>query len=450
MAADHDPGALVSWQGRLGDEGDPPALDPSEEPPETASERAEEWAPEPGRDMAPAVGKRGGPAPWQPAADGAGVALAGEGYAATRWSYLYKTRDTAYAADSVAPGTVAEANRRMRSESAVPEPRGPFIKGPVWTWEVPLYFWVGGIASGAGFVALACDLAGDGESAAVARKVALGAVAPAPLLLIADLGRPERFLNMLRIFKPRSPMNMGAWCLVAFSGTLTAAVAADLLERDREARALGGATAFLGGYLGSYTGVLLASTAVPLWARSRLFLGPIFVSTATATGAAAVRLVLVTRGLPTGHPTRRALGVVETAAIACELVLSAVNERRVGSAGDALRKGGSGALIRGAKAAVLLGLGMRMVGRRPGGRLYADLASGLYLAGGLLFRFGWVYAGKASAADHASVVALARSGPGARAEETVARKPVLIPGRRAWGEALRRISLAVEGVLRGD
>src|SRR3954454_7369154 len=160
------------------------------------------------------------------------------------------------------------------------------MKAPVWTWEVPLYFWFGGMAAGASFVGLACDIAGDEHSARIARRVALGALLPSPPLLIKDLGRPELFYNMLRIFKPRSPMSMGSWCLTVFGGLVSAAVGADLLGRPRVARGLGAANAVVGGYLGSYTGVLLASTAVPLWARSRLFLGPIFVSTATATGAA--------------------------------------------------------------------------------------------------------------------------------------------------------------------
>ena len=145
---------------------------------------------------------------------------------------------------------------------------------------MPLYFWVGGMASGAAGVALAADLAGDEWSASVARKVALAVVLPAPALLIGDLGRPGRFLNMLRIFKPRSPMNLGAWCLVSFTAVGAGAVGADLLGRRRTARGLGAVNALLGGYLGSYTGVLLAATAVPVWARSRIFLGPIFVSTA--------------------------------------------------------------------------------------------------------------------------------------------------------------------------
>ena len=96
---------------------------------------------------------------------------------------------------------------------------------------------------------------------------AMAAVLPAPVLLIADLGRPGRFLNMLRIFKPRSPMNVGAWCLTAFSGAGAGAVAADLVGAPRTGRALGAAQALLGSYLGSYTGVLLATTAVMLAAR---------------------------------------------------------------------------------------------------------------------------------------------------------------------------------------
>ena len=91
---------------------------------------------------------------------------------------------------SPSPGQVAAANRRMRS-GPVPEVQGPFINAPVWTWEIPLYFWFGGIAAGSAFVALACDLEGDERSARIARHVALGAVAPAPLLLIGDLGRPS-------------------------------------------------------------------------------------------------------------------------------------------------------------------------------------------------------------------------------------------------------------------
>ena len=137
------------------------------------------------------------------------------------------------------------------------------MKAPVWTWEVPLYFWTGGIASGSAFVALACDLAGDHRSARIARLVSLGALAP--VAAAADPGPrpPGALLNMLRVVKTRSPMSMGAWALTLFGNLIAGAVGADLLGRERTARALGGATAVVGGYLGSYTGVLLAEHRRP-------------------------------------------------------------------------------------------------------------------------------------------------------------------------------------------
>lgn len=360
------------------------------------------------RDTTPAVGTPGGPAAWRRAVEGAGVALHRRGWADGRWSFLYG-RDTTYAGTS-RPGIdalVQEANRTGRGGDAEDvEVQGPVIKAPVWTWEVPLYFWFGGIAAGSSFVALACDLDGDHASAATARKVALGALVPCPPLLIADLGRPERFHHMLRIVKPRSPMSMGAWCLTLFGNLAAAAVGADLLGRRRAARALGGANAVVGGYLGSYTGVLLAATAVPVWARSRLFLGPIFVSTAAATGAAATRLTLVAGGLPREHPTRIALGRVETGAMLGELVLSEVNERRLGELGEGLRRGQPGRFFRAAKWLVRGGLVLRVVPHRRG--WLHHVASLAYLVAGLCFRFAWVKAGPPSARDDEAVARMAR------------------------------------------
>jgi formate-dependent nitrite reductase membrane component NrfD len=387
----------------------PPDVAPHEEPPVTTAGRGTAWVADHDsetRDMRPATGKRGGPAVWRRARADAHVTLARPHWGDMRWSFLF--RRTNYAQAEPALGQVAEASRRMRSGSEPGPVHGPLIKAPVWTWEVPVYFWVGGIAAGSSFVALACDLAGDDKSAATARQVALGAVMPAPLLLIADLGRPGRFLNMLRIFKPRSPMNLGAWCLVAFSATGAAAVGADLIGRPRTARALGAGTAALGSYLGSYTGVLLASTAVPLWASSRLFLGPIFIATATATGAAATRLTLSARGLPHDHPTRRALSTIEAGAMLAELALSTINDRRLGRASDALGKGRPAVVFRGAKLATALGLALQAARGRIGTTRAQHAASACYLAGGLAFRFAWVEAGKASARDDEAVARTAR------------------------------------------
>jgi formate-dependent nitrite reductase membrane component NrfD len=359
------------------------------------------------RDTTPATGAGGGPARWRRAREGAKVAVHRGEWRDGAWSFLFG-RDTRYAAEHADLEGVRAAGRRQREGDPPAEVQTGMMKPPVWTWEVPLYFWLGGMAAGSSFVALACDLAGDERSAATARKVALVTVAPSPVLLILDLGRPARFFNMMRVFKPRSPMSMGAWCLIGFSNLAAASVAADLTGRRRQAKWVGGANAVLGGYLGSYTGVLLAATAVPVWARSRLFLGPIFVATGAATGAAACRLTLVARGLPVGHPTREALGRVETGAMAAELILSQVNDVRLGDLADALEHGKAGRWFSAGKWLVRAGLSLRLV-RGSAGPWSHHFASAFYLGAGLCFRYAWVEAGKVSARDDEAVARTARA-----------------------------------------
>jgi hypothetical protein len=386
----------------------PVQIDPAEEPPATARDRGERWvARQDERDLSPAVGSRGEPGRFRRFVDTAAVALANRGWGDARWSYLYKD-DTEYAATRPNAGELAAAAGRMRSGPPPDDVRGPVIKPPVWSWEVPLYFWFGGIAAGSSFAALGCDLAGDHRSAMIARRVSLGALVACPPLLISDLGRPLRFPFMLRIFKPRSPMSMGSWCLTTFGALGAGAVGADLLARPRAARRLGGGMALLGGYLGSYTGVLLATTAVPLWNRSRMLLGPLFVATATATGAAATRLVLSGSTPPGSHATRRALARVETGAMLAELALSAANRRRLGPLADQLRRETPGRMFRAAELAIFAGLALRLLGRRLGPAA-EHTTSGLYLGAGLAFRYAWVTAGGASAADDQAVARTARA-----------------------------------------
>lgn len=437
----------------------PPRITPEHEPPTDPGEREAHWTHDPAvRDTTPAVGTAGQPASWGRAQEGADVALARPEWGDAQWSYLFKG-DTVYAPTLPAEGQVPEAARAARAPDEIGTVQGPMIKPAVWTWEIPVYFWTGGIAAGASFVALACDLTGDPRSARVCRAVALGALAPSPALLIMDLGRPARFLNMLRIFKPRSPMNTGAWALSLFGALGSGAVAADLLGAPRAARGLGAANAVVGGYLGSYTGVLLASTAVPLWARSRLFLGPIFVATAAATGAAACRLTLVARGLPVGHPTREALGTVEMGAMAAELGLSLVNERRLGPTGDHLEHGRAGTLFKVAKCGVYGGLALRLVRRRLGPRAHHAASFG-YLAAGLCFRWAWIEAGRTSAGDHEQVARMARSefGQNDRVRELIHRRTGSLHRPRrdaraprgvasAYAETVRRASLLVERLV---
>jgi len=198
----------------------------------------------------------------------------------------------------------------------------PVLKAPVWRWEIIWYFFFGGLAAGCYVVASIASLFGSREDRVVARTgyyLSLLAVLPCPLLLTKDLGRPERFLHMLRMFKVKSPMSMGTWSLVGFSlfsGITTVIQAArdGILGRWWGPRVLAAlpqrlialpGTAF-GLFLGGYTGVLLTATSVPLWSRSKV-LGAVFISSAISTSSALISLVLrLTRApVPVLHKLER-------------------------------------------------------------------------------------------------------------------------------------------------
>jgi len=256
----------------------------------------------------------------------------------------------------------------------------PLLKPPVWTWEVPTYFFIGGAAGAASFLGVVAQITG-GEEALVrdARWIAAsGAVLSAPLL-IADLGRPERFLNMLRVFKPQSPMSVGVWTLTGFGGASTAAALVPF-KPVRDVAALGAAATGL--VMATYTGVLLGATAIPVWKEHVRLLPMHFGAYALASAASLLQL----RGHR--HPALNALAlgaaVFETAAaVALETGHDPVSAP--------LRDGRSGTLIRlGSLLSGPIPLFMRLMGSRKG----AAVAT---LAGSLITRFAWVEAGKASA-----------------------------------------------------
>src|SRR5213594_4317836 len=95
----------------------------------------------------------------------------------------------------------------------------PLLKQPSWTWEIPLYFFVGGAAGASAVVGAIANYTGaDRRLVRDARWIAAAGSIISPALLISDLGRPSRFLNMLRVFKPQSAMSVGVWTLLGFSG----------------------------------------------------------------------------------------------------------------------------------------------------------------------------------------------------------------------------------------
>lgn len=160
----------------------------------------------------------------------------------------------------------------------------PLLKEPVWEIDIPIYYYLGGAAGAALVLAAAAQFDGaPGLGPFVRRCQSIGIIgcSAGGALLIHDLGRPSRFLNMLRVFRPTSPMNMGAWIL---SGTAPLAIAARLLP-GAMSQAAGYGAGFLGLGLAGYTGVLLSNTAIPVYQNSRRLLPVLFLASAAATAA---------------------------------------------------------------------------------------------------------------------------------------------------------------------
>lgn len=271
----------------------------------------------------------------------------------------------------------------------------PLLKPPVWTWEVPAYLFVGGAAGAAAVIAAAARLSGDRDDlVGDARWIAAVGGALSPPLLIGDLGRPERFLNMLRVFKLQSPMSVGAWTLVAFSNAAAASAAADIWQRRTNGRVavrvIGNAAeafaAATGLVLSSYTGVLIGATAIPAWSENVKLL-PIHFA-ASGVGAAVSILELL------GHRDR-ALNVLGAGAAAVETLVGASLELRQSEALVPLKENRSGTITRvGGVLSGPLPLALRLLaGRSPSARKAAAIAT---ITGSLLTRVGWLSAGKSS------------------------------------------------------
>jgi Polysulphide reductase, NrfD len=262
----------------------------------------------------------------------------------------------------------------------------PLLKQPVWTWEVPLYFAVGGAAGVAAMIGVAAQLSGaDKRLVRDARRIAaIGANLSAPLL-IADLGRPERFLNMLRVFKPQSPMSVGAWILSAFGAGAMGAVI--LPGAFGDAAAIGSAVAGLG--MATYTGVLLGATSIPVWSKHVAML-PLHFG-ASATGSAVSLLQL------RGHDDR-ALNAIGIAAASFETVTGARIELSRDVESEPLRRGATGTLTRiGGVLSGPIPLLLRIFGGHS--KKTRRLAAASTIVGSVITRLAWVAAGRASARD---------------------------------------------------
>jgi hypothetical protein len=286
----------------------------------------------------------------------------------------------------------------------------PLLKPPLWTWEVPLYFFIGGVSGISACMAFAAQLfEKDPAMIRALLWMALIGAAICPALLISDLGRPSRFLNMLRVFKLKSAMSVGAWVLTASGGGAFLAVAGNELILHGLASpwvislrwaglSLG---AIAGLLLASYTAVLIGATAIPVWSQNRTILPVHFLTSGLGCSAGILELMgfLI--------PATQVLGFV---AAGIETALEVLFEVRRPPVNAPLHRGKTGMVFR--VAGMLEGPSALLVrvffGSVPWGRWTAAIC---FLAGALVSRYAWIAAGRASAKDPEALFQIQRKKP---------------------------------------
>jgi hypothetical protein len=270
----------------------------------------------------------------------------------------------------------------------------PVIKEPTWeALDIAGYLFLGGLAGASSTLAAGAQATGRPGLARPLKITALGAISASLVALVHDLGKPERFLHMLRVFKPTSPMSVGVWLLSAYAPAAGIAAASDVSGLLPGLGAAGTAgAALLGPGVASYTSVLIANTAVPAWHEPHRELPFVFVGSAAA---AASGLGLATAPVAQAGPARRLALIGATA----ELVASQLMERRVGSPIDeTFREGRAGTLLKASRALTVAGaIGAATVARRS--RIGAAASGAALLAASAATRFGIFEAGRASARD---------------------------------------------------
>ena len=290
----------------------------------------------------------------------------------------------------------------------------PPIKPAHWAWEIWLYFWFGGIGVGAHLASVAGQLLGWKDKAffRASRYTVLIAMILSPVLLVLDLGRPERFMNMLRILKLRSPMSTGSWALSVFgglSGPVAVRQAAEdgLLGRGTlsrlvkaliPARLLSILALPFALYVGAYTGLLLAATSISMWARNWFLMGPTFLASGISTGLSMLSFILhlgewgEKRTLQALHRAERIVLLIEAGLMAASLI-------RMGRWGKPLRTKKLAPLFFGGTilGGILTPLALLFGGKETRGK--SLLTSVLVLLGGLAFRYAMVEGGRMSSRD---------------------------------------------------
>lgn len=270
----------------------------------------------------------------------------------------------------------------------------PVLKEPVWIWAVPAYFYAGGVAGAAAVTGAAIQVAGRGSMRDLMKKcrvVAAAGTAVGTGLLIYDLGRPARFLNMLRVFRPTSVLNMGSWIL----GAATSSSAGSLLFASRPLGNLAGIVAGVAGLpLSGYTAVLLTDTAVPLWQATRRSLPSLFVASSLSSATSLLEATDLDNG-EFGVVNR--LGMIARVAELAAAVAVERDATRVERVGRVLKTGMPGTLWKASTALTLASFGVSLIGGRRRSLRVLDAILGTL--GGIALRFAVFEAGKQSARD---------------------------------------------------
>jgi hypothetical protein len=268
----------------------------------------------------------------------------------------------------------------------------PVLKEPVWEQEIPWYFFTGGLAGASSVLSMAARVAGNEKLARRSLYVGAAADAVSPVLLISDLGRPERFLNMLRVFKVTSPMSVGSWILGVSAGASATAAVLEAAGRLKPVKYLAEAVAAIsGGPLAVYTATLVSDTAVPVWHEARRELPFVFGASAAASAGAAA--VVVTPPGEAGPARRLAVG-----GVAAVNALTLAMEARLGTIAEPYHEGEAGRFNRLAKACTLGGAAL-LARRGRASRLAAIAGGALVLAGEAALRWSVFKAGFQSARD---------------------------------------------------
>ncbi|PZH14585.1 polysulfide reductase [Streptomyces sp. NTH33] len=270
----------------------------------------------------------------------------------------------------------------------------PVLNKPTWEpLDIAGYLWLGGLAGGSSLLAAGAQATGRPALARTAKLGAAGAISASLAALVHDLGRPARFINMLRVFKPTSPMNVGSWLLAGYAPLTVAAAAADVTGRYRVLGA--GATAaaaVLGPAVATYTAVLISDTAVPSWHEGYREMPFVFAGSG-ASAAAGLALACV--------PARQAGPARRMAVLGAALEMGTFHlmKRRMGLVAEPFGQGKPHRLLRAAELLTAGGAALSALAGRRGGRPLAVAAGAALLSGSAALRFGIFHAGVHSAED---------------------------------------------------